>query len=189
MNLDVHSSSSLFLVDLAYIYIYIFLLNTLSGGSARSDSTALSYRNCVITLVGGWWGQGIARAFTRWMMKTFEHQDSLESKMILWKDKVTLQKVGVTSWIIQWKKNAHWLSVAGRENISPIILAHTVTIWICTRLQRVIATGNSTDYFSLCQSVILSVWSHEEIYLNICRNMRGVLTFVIHYIYIYIYFF
>ena len=29
--------------------------------------------------------------------------------------------------------------------------------------------------------------SHEEIYLNICRNMRGVLTFVIHYIYIYIY--
>ena len=34
---------------------------------------------------------------------------------------------------------------------------------------------------------ILSVLSHEEIYLNICRNMRGVLTFVIHYIYIYIY--
>ena len=29
--------------------------------------------------------------------------------------------------------------------------------------------------------------SHEEIYLNICRNVRGVLTFVIHYIYIYIY--
>ena len=28
----------------------------------------------------------------------FEHQDSLESKMTLWKDKVTLQKVGVTSW-------------------------------------------------------------------------------------------
>ena len=43
-----------------------------------------------------------------------------------------------------------------------------------------------TDYFSLCQSVILSVLSHEEIYLNICRNVRGVLTFVIHYIYIYI---
>ena len=37
-----------------------------------------------------------------------------------------------------------------------------------------------TDYFSLCQSVILSVLSHEEIYLNICRNVRGVLTFVIH---------
>ena len=40
-----------------------------------------------------------------------------------------------------------------------------------------------TDYFSLCQSVILSVLSHEEIYLNICRNVRGVLTFVIHWIY------
>ena len=26
------------------------------------------------------------------------YQDSLESKMTLWKDKVTLQKVGVTSW-------------------------------------------------------------------------------------------
>ena len=48
-----------------------------------------------------------------------------------------------------------------------------------------------TDYFSLCQSVIWSVLSHEEIYLNICRNVRDVLTFVIHcvcvYIYIYIY--
>ena len=39
------------------------------------------------------------------------------------------------------------------------------------------------DYFSLYQSVILSVLSHEEIYLNICRNVRGVLTFVIHCIY------
>ena len=28
----------------------------------------------------------------------FEYQDSLESKMTLWKDKMTLQKVGVTSW-------------------------------------------------------------------------------------------
>ena len=37
-------------------------------GSARSGSTALSYRNCVITLVGGW-GLGIARAFTRCMIK------------------------------------------------------------------------------------------------------------------------
>ena len=34
--------------------------------------------------------------------------------------------------------------VAGRENISPILLAPTVTIWICTRLQRVIAVENST---------------------------------------------
>ena len=43
-----------------------------------------------------------------------------------------------------------------------------------------------TDNFSLSQSVILSVLSHEEIYLNICRNVGGVLTFVIHYIYTYI---
>ena len=35
------------------------------------------------------------------------------------------------------------------------------------------------DYFLLCQSVILSVLSHEEIYLNICKNMMGILTFVI----------
>ena len=41
-----------------------------------------------------------------------------------------------------------------------------------------------TDYFSLCQSGIWSVLSYEEIYLNICRNVRGVLTFVIHCIYI-----
>ena len=34
---------------------------------------------------------------------------------------------------------------------------------------------------------MLTVLSLEEIYLNICRNVRGVLTFVIHYIYIYIY--
>ena len=42
-----------------------------------------------------------------------------------------------------------------------------------------------TDYFSLCQSVILSVLSHEEIYLNICRNVRGVLISVIHCTYIF----
>ena len=46
--------------------------------------------------------------------------------------------------IVQRKKNALRVSVAGRENISPIILAHTVMIWICTRLQRVIAAENST---------------------------------------------
>ena len=46
--------------------------------------------------------------------------------------------------ILQWKKNALRVSVAGRENILPIILAYTVTIWICTRLKRVIAAENST---------------------------------------------
>ena len=40
--------------------------------------------------------------------------------------------------------NALRMSVVERENISPIILAHTVTIWICTWLQRVIAGENST---------------------------------------------
>ena len=30
---------------------------------------AFKIRNCVITLVGGWWGKGIACAFTRCMMK------------------------------------------------------------------------------------------------------------------------
>ena len=34
---------------------------------------------------------------------------------------------------------------------------------------------------------IVSKLSHEEIYLNIYRNEKGVLTFVIHCIYIYIY--
>ena len=38
-------------------------------GSARSGSTAMSFRNCVITMVSGWWGQSIACAFTRCMMK------------------------------------------------------------------------------------------------------------------------
>ena len=42
----------------------------------------------------------------------------------------------------------------------------------------------NTDYFSLCQSVILSVLPHAELYLNICRNVRGVLTFVIHCMYL-----
>ena len=42
-----------------------------------------------------------------------------------------------------------------------------------------------TDYFSLCQSVILSVLSHEEIYLNICRNVR-VYSLLWYTVYIYI---
>ena len=36
------------------------------------------------------------------------------------------------------------MSVEERENITPIILPHTITIWICTRLQHVIAAENST---------------------------------------------
>ena len=38
------------------IYIYIYSRWQKLLGSARSGSTALSYRNCVITLDGGWWG-------------------------------------------------------------------------------------------------------------------------------------
>ena len=45
---------------------------------------------------------------------------------------------------LKWKENALRVSVAGRENISAIILIYTVMIWICTRLQRVIAEENST---------------------------------------------
>ena len=55
-----------------YIDIYIFKYPVRWQkllGSARSGSTALGYRNCVITLVGGWWRLCIARAFTRCMIK------------------------------------------------------------------------------------------------------------------------
>ena len=61
----------------SYVYIVFFLFFFFKYpsrwqkllGSARCGSTALSYRNCVITLDGGWWGYGIARASTRCMMK------------------------------------------------------------------------------------------------------------------------
>ena len=39
---------------------------------------------------------------------------------------------------IQWKENALRVSEAGKENISPIILALMLTNWIWTRLQHVI---------------------------------------------------
>ena len=38
------------------------------------------------------------------------------------------------------------MSLVGAENISPIIIALTVTIWIWSRLQRVIASENLTVY-------------------------------------------
>ena len=37
-------------------------------------------------------------------------------------------------------------SLAGKENISPIIIAQTEMTWICTRLQRVIAVENLTAF-------------------------------------------
>ena len=55
-----------------------------------------------------------------------------------------------------------------------------VIFWVVLRANKLTLLYKlHTDYFSLCQSVILSVLSHEEIYLNICRNVRGVFIFVI----------
>ena len=48
-------------------------------------------------MVGGWWGR-VSHVLSHLLWWKFEYQDSLESKMTLWKDKVTLQKVRVTSW-------------------------------------------------------------------------------------------
>ena len=63
-----------------------------------------------------------------------------------------------------------------------------VIFWVILRENKLTLLYKlHTDYFSLCLSVILSVLSHEEIYLNICRNVRVVPTFVIHCIYIHIY--
>ena len=67
--------------------------------------------------------------------------------MTFWKDKVTLQKVEVTSWKDRKVKNINSTTrkntlCSGRENISPIILAQTEMIWICVRLQRAIASEN-----------------------------------------------
>ena len=48
-------------------------------------------------------------------------------------------------WGTQWDTHIYiCMSEAERENISPILLAPTVTIWICTRLQHVIAAENLT---------------------------------------------
>ena len=56
----------------SYIYIVINPVRWQKLlGSAMSGSTALSYRNCVITLVGDWWGQSFTRAFTRCMMNIY----------------------------------------------------------------------------------------------------------------------
>ena len=60
-----------------YIYIYIYIynsLNTLSDGKSCLVASGVAVppwaTEIVLSpLVGGWWGQGIARAFTRCMMK------------------------------------------------------------------------------------------------------------------------
>ena len=74
--LIVGSASSLSL----YIYIYNHHWNWVITPSWRLMRTG--YHTCFHTLYD----------------EKFEYQDSLESKITLWKDKVTLQKVGVTSW-------------------------------------------------------------------------------------------
>ena len=67
-----------------HIYIYIYIVppwataTVLSPWLAADESRVSHVLSHVV-----WW--------------KFEHQDSLESKMTLWKDKVTLQKVGETS--------------------------------------------------------------------------------------------
>ena len=58
-----------------YIYIYIILLNTLSGGKSWLLAPAVAgllwaTETMWSPLVGGWWGQGIAHAFTC-MMKIY----------------------------------------------------------------------------------------------------------------------
>ena len=67
-------------------------------GSDRSGSTALSYRNWVITLVGGPMRAGYRTCFHTLYDENLNTKTHWKSKMTLWKDKVTLQKVGLTSW-------------------------------------------------------------------------------------------
>ena len=84
------------------IYRYIFLLNTLSGGKS-----CLVVPGVVVlpwateTVLSTWLAADedrVSHVLSHVVWWKFEYQDSLESKMTLWKDKVTLQKVGVTSW-------------------------------------------------------------------------------------------
>ena len=57
------------------VYIYIYnSLNTLSGGKSCLVAPGVAVppwatETVLSPLVGGWWGQGIARAFTRCIMK------------------------------------------------------------------------------------------------------------------------
>ena len=54
----------------SFLYIYMkYIWFGLVGFNLTVFVTTLSYWNCVITLVGSWWGQGIAHAFTHCMIK------------------------------------------------------------------------------------------------------------------------
>ena len=59
----------------------------------------LSYRNCVITLVGGWWGQGIARVLTHCMMKTW----ATETVLSPWLAADEARVSHVLSYVVWWK--------------------------------------------------------------------------------------
>ena len=67
---------SAFSWSFVYICIYMILLNTLSGRKSCLVAPEVTVppwatETILSTLVGGWWGQGILRAFTRCMMKVF----------------------------------------------------------------------------------------------------------------------
>ena len=63
------------LVDIRLVNIYIYnSLNTLPGGKSCLVAPGVAVppwatETVLSSLVGGWWGQGIACAFTRCMMK------------------------------------------------------------------------------------------------------------------------
>ena len=71
-------------MDLAYIYIYIYdSLNTLSGGKNCLVAPGVAVlpwatETVLSPLDGGWWGYGIAHAFTRCMMKIKKKKKILE---------------------------------------------------------------------------------------------------------------
>ena len=60
--------------------MYKILLNTLSGGKCCSVKLGVvvppwATETVYSFPVGGWWEQGIARAFTRWMMKKKKYME------------------------------------------------------------------------------------------------------------------
>ena len=79
------------------------------------------------------------------MMKNLNTKTLWKARWLFGKTKWRPGKTGTQQiWIRQLKENALRVSVVGRENISPTILALTVKNWKWTRLQRVIAAENLT---------------------------------------------
>ena len=77
VKVNTKKSLETYLMILIYIYIYIYIynsLNTLSGAKSCLAAPGVAVlpwatETVLSPLVGSWWGQGIARAFTRCMMK------------------------------------------------------------------------------------------------------------------------